>query len=590
MLACLVTACLAAVVLAAAPAQAQPLNVSADRTVSPTPAAPGDVVTVTTNVTLNETVSGTLNETVQADGIELAVVDDGGATAVTVDDGAGTIEATYDNVTAVTLVYEVILPEGDSDVAIDGAWIDNETHPLGTDQIEVTTEPIFELLDLELPSTATHAETFPVNVTVENRGASDGSIPLELRIDGAAVAGRTVSVESGETRTFSFEGVNIDAAGEYQVSVHAPNASVEGQITIEEASGTVSVDTQGLGTGPDGDPAILATDVAAEAGWFLVATAGSDAGDVIGFTELSTARDGAAEPVAIADTVGIPGPVTVSLVAQGAALTVGDPIPSSAEVIASDPTTILDVGINMANQTYINEAERVTVEAANVLDGDAGSTPYVVVIHRQVGDSLAETVGTSPVLWGTTTDLEIELDEPLSGGETREYAAALYFVDGGSPGAPITRLDGTDERVVSDAATVEVRSQAVLTIADVDLPDESTAGDPLQISVTVSNDGTTDGSQTVWISIGSHVSLQTVEVPAGETAEVSATWRTDLSDAGVHDVRVETLDDRYTGSVSIDAPPPTPTPTPSDDSPGLGVAIALLALGLAAGVARWRRG
>jgi len=97
---------------------------------------------------------------------------------------------------------------------------------------------VFEIRNATSPATTTAGGSLSeLAVTVENTGVSAGSRTLELRVDGNVLAERTVSVEDGRARTFTFDRTYpLLSAGEYQYTVGIPaeNEAAEGQLRIEE--------------------------------------------------------------------------------------------------------------------------------------------------------------------------------------------------------------------------------------------------------------------------------------------------------------------------------------------------------------------
>ncbi len=578
-----------ALVGGATPADAQSSNLTVDRTVAPSTAAPGDEVTVTTTVTFDSTVSGTLTESVMADDIHLDVLDDDGATELNVNESSGNISARYDGVNEIVLVYQVTLPDADDDVTIDGYWTNGTDRSLGTAVIDVTSEPIYAISEVFLPDSPTTAETFNVDVAVRNRGISAGRAPMELSIDGAPVANTSVNLSPNESATVTFSDIRLTDPGTYQLSVNTPNDSASATLEVGDAMGSLTLQNQALGVGPEGESAIGVDEVTGDAGWYLVATVEDGLDDrVIGYRQLTTSSDGSSESLPIDDADAVPGEIRASLVGQGVELSIGDPIPSSAEVVASATGRIVNASVTMANQTGNNVIETVTVSEASIAGSGSGSTPFMVVLHRRDGTGLGPIIGTSSVLWGSQSDVTIPLDEPIEGDQSVDVAAAMYFVNAGEPGAELTALIGSERRAVQSHATLTVEAIPILSIDAVDVSTQPT-GSTTTVTVTVTNGGASMGSQSLWVSLGSHVRLPTVAVEAGETATVTTDIQTTAADAGERRLRVETLDDRVTRNVTLSSPTPTPTTTPSDGSPGPGLGLAIGALLLTALAVRFGR-
>jgi subtilisin family serine protease len=84
-------------------------------------------------------------------------------------------------------------------------------------------------------ATVNKSETFDVSATVENVGDTQGTQPVELRLepDGAAVASQSVQLAPGENTTVSFENVSVGTPGVYNHTVASSDDRATGDLTVQ---------------------------------------------------------------------------------------------------------------------------------------------------------------------------------------------------------------------------------------------------------------------------------------------------------------------------------------------------------------------
>jgi|GEM_PF-4227921 hypothetical protein len=97
-----------------------------------------------------------------------------------------------------------------------------------------TPGPAFDVTETRLANTTIRAgESAAVTVTVENRGAENGTYPLELAADGSTVASQSVAVPAGERRTVTLS-PTFETAGSYALTV--------GNVTVGDMSVTAAAE------------------------------------------------------------------------------------------------------------------------------------------------------------------------------------------------------------------------------------------------------------------------------------------------------------------------------------------------------------
>jgi hypothetical protein len=97
------------------------------------------------------------------------------------------------------------------------------------------TSAVFEVTAFD-PSdpTVVQGESYNVTATVENTGNTDGTQPIEYRVDGATRASESVTLDAGETYSFEASGISTSGLsnGSYTHEVVTANDSRSGTLTI----------------------------------------------------------------------------------------------------------------------------------------------------------------------------------------------------------------------------------------------------------------------------------------------------------------------------------------------------------------------
>jgi len=182
-----------------------------DLSVTPSEIDAGDDVSVSMTVSNVDEESGSHTIEVKVDGV---LVDSG---TVTLDGGASTT-------VGFTVTSSIA---GSHAVAVDGLS--------GSFSVSAPPEPPepaeFEISDLTVsPSTVEADETVTVSVVVSNVGEESGGFGVELKLDGAVVDTKAVTLDGGSSTTVSFS-VSSDEMGSHTVEV----GGLSGSFTVEKA-------------------------------------------------------------------------------------------------------------------------------------------------------------------------------------------------------------------------------------------------------------------------------------------------------------------------------------------------------------------
>ncbi|WP_340098266.1 DUF7282 domain-containing protein [Salinibaculum salinum] len=251
--------------------------------------------------------------------------------------------------------------------------------------------------------------------------------------------------------------------------------------------------------------------------------------------------------------------------------------------------------------------EVVVVDSVELNDGG------FVAIHE--GSASGDVIGVSDYIDenDATQNLRITLDEPLDSDTTLVAMPHLdtngneeFDFNGSDVDGPYTE----NGSAVTATANYSVEgSEADFQVSNLD-PTEATAtaGDTVDVSATVSNEGNAEGTQTVELQVdGTSVDSEEVTLGAGENATVEFSADTSGLEAGDLTHGVYTDDSSQEGTLTVESdggdetPTPTPTPEPSDDDgtataepsdddgddtettegesgPGFGIIVSVLAL------------
>jgi len=294
--------------------------------------------------------------------------------------------------------------------------------------------------------------------------------------------------------------------------------------------------------------------------------------------------------------------VDVISVDDGATLRVED-VPGNDPVDVDVAGAASGAGVSIRSMTVDHrlEPDDYRIEVTNVAERPTGGASALDDAEA-VGYFDVEPIGTDRIRSAT---LEFTVDPAsLPGNASADDVALYHYADGWE------RLDteavSTDGDRYEFAAQVDAFSPFAVGVATADVAvteagvtaEEVAAGDVVEVTATVTNDGAADGTATVTLLVdGEERTDQRVTVPGGESIEVL--FSTPVDEAGEYSFAV---DDADAGSVSVvegdatadtessgaengDAESGGDTPL-EEQAPGFGPVVALLALLGAALLAR----
>ena len=184
---------------------------------------------------------------------------------------------------------------------------------------------------------------------------------------------------------------------------------------------------------------VVAENVTAQAGQFVVITADSAPYDIAGSIELQNRTAGETVEVPVGQDSD-PGVYRAHLTTDVGLL--GD------DGLITDTGQLYDASVNIDDQSYVGSTGEVTVNSSDVQP--ASETDYAIAIHN-ASDEDSPIIGSETGFSGAQDDITVNLDEQIS--SSTEVTAMLHFDNNGALGAPIQQLTGA----VTDNANVTIR-------------------------------------------------------------------------------------------------------------------------------------
>ena len=314
---------------------------------------------------------------------------------------------------------------------------------------------------------------------------------------------------------------------QFDVTIDSTNAPITAgdtltvTATVENTGGTVSTRTVTLSTGGvqrDTASVSLASG-ASETVSLTWATASGDAGNYT--ATVGTANDSASAPIRVLNT------------------------PASFE------PTILET-----NSPVLNGSDFVvTAKVTNT--GNLTATKTIKLISGGAGSN--------------------QTDITLAPGESTNVT--LSVPTGALSIGDHTLLFNTEDFTVDADLTVVEPGQAFFDVTIDSTASPITAGETLNVTVTVENIGNVSGTRTVrLLANGSTVASRNLTLAAGAQQSVTLSWAATNDAAGNYTATVSTGDDSDTASVEIKSTDSSPVRTISPGQPGLGATVVIVAL------------
>jgi len=372
-------------------------------------------------------------------------------------------------------------------------------------------------------------ESVEVTATVENTGDRDGTFTAELRVDGTVEETTDVEVPGGETATVTFE-PTFPEAGEHTVGVNDARA---GTVTVESVDpaqfevSNAALDDATILAGDTAQVSATVENVGDEAGTYT-ATFRAD-GDTVDSQDLAL-DSGKSERVTLTATFDDAG--TYDVTVSGADV---------GTLTVERPATFAVVSADLDTHTITAE-ETATVTATVENVGDRDGTHEVTLVEN--GEAVATTTVSVPATETRTVTFERTYDEPGS------YD---FAVDGTAAGTlTVTEVDPA-------AFLVEGVSGGA---------GSTSAGEPVEITATVTNTGEERGTAPVRLLIdGVERDAAELTLDADENRTVRLRWEPGADDAGEYTAIVESPTDSETTPVTVRGSPSFAVDAPEANAP-----------------------
>ncbi len=459
--------------------------------------------------------------------------------------------------------------------------VDTATHN-DSASIEVHEPATFAVSDLDAPATVTQYESFTPTVEVENTGDVSGTQTITLSlVDGDELMSESISLDAGEATIVSFDDVALETPGVHELVVESEDDSADRPIVVEAAPAEITFEDQLLGTTSGGDPAMYVSDLVAEAGWTVVLVDGTN-NSVVGMETLEETHNGgeAIVPVTAPDDAGMD--IEAVVVPDSDGIAVGEAMPGDVDRLAEADGVAFEGSITTSSLRYEDATGNVYIDAASLVGGDASTDiPFIVGVHRMV-DGERELLGYESMVQGTHEDLSIGLDEELGVGEY-ELVAKLHAISVGGPGQAYRQVADGEISESGETISVTIEETPQFVIDSIDHDETVSPGGTLSIAVTVHNEGTVGGTQSIWVSMGQRVVTEDVHLEANESDTVSLSLPIPGDALGTYSVDVEVDDSATSFDITVQE-----SSTESDSIPGFTPVVVLVTLVFAALVG-WRR-
>jgi hypothetical protein len=458
-----------------------------------------------------------------------------------------------DTDTTLTFDLEVTDPDGASD----------------TDTVEVTVQEVapanFQVSNLDAPDTATQGDLIGVSADVTNSGDEEATKAVEFRVDTdgdgeigdeAAFATQNVQLAPGETQTVTFSDVDTAtlSPGTYTHGVATTDDSATAEITIEAPPTPANFQVSNLDAPSSvtaGDPIDVSATVkntGEQAGTQTVEfrldgdqDGTLDAGETLA-TQSVSLDAGETQTVTFSDldTSGLSGEYAHGVFTDDdsatATLTVEEPTPADEVSVSLEPSestvgvggeTTLDVVVSGLDGDGVG-AFNVTVTSADV---DTASITDASIVAANGGGSTEVTLAGD----GSSVQLRAFARDTADSGAVTVATVTVSGVDAGTTDLGLSAEALGDEAgenyeiASTTGATVEVQPTTV-SVSNLDAPDAAAPGDTIDVSATVTNEGSQTVERTVEFRLDLNgdgeltpdetVATDTVTVGAGLSATV----------------------------------------------------------------------
>lgn len=473
------------------------------------------------------------------------------------------------------------------DVGMVSLAVATDTHERSY-QVSVEQAATFEVSELTAPERVEQFEPFDASVEVVNTGERAGTQTINLALaDGAHLAAAEVTLDPGESTVVPFEGLTFDEGSwddVFTLVASSDDDETDRPIFVENASADLSLADQAIGVTTNGEPAAFLEDIVADEGWAIAMVDSTDA--VVGVTPVDTALRGDQATIELAPAVEA-GAYEAVIVANGSDVVIGETLPTDAEVLATDTGLLVEASLEASSFRAEDTVETVFVDGVAFDSGTQTSRAYAVGVYRALPNGSVELIGQSSLHDSSADWLAIDLDEPIASPGTHDLVITLHETRFGQLDAPYRSVRGETVEPIRENITLSIDEVPSFAITDLELPETVEHGGYLTAAVTVTNEGSVGGTQSVWLEADGAVDTVAVTLEPGESTTVSLTVPVRSQPGTTVDVAVDAGISTEHRSVEVVERDELPS-TAGSPVPAIGVtATAVAVLGLS--VLLWRR-
>ncbi|MEY7849273.1 GLUG motif-containing protein [Natrarchaeobius sp. A-rgal3] len=485
-------------------------------------------------------------------------------------------------------------------------------------------EAFFAVGDLEpTEHTVEGGETVDVSATVTNVGDETGEQTVELRIDDAEIANRTVELEGEATTTVAFTDVSTTGLGpgSYEYEIASEDSTRTGTLTItsDEPQRAVLEIADFAEEFPDEDAGfeygsveITIEEVAGIGTDSLVATleiVGEDEREVVTETTDVLELDGGGETTIEFDVGELESAdtytVTVTAEAGNADTVIGNhsftldddgtsqrpsPSPSSSTGAGlSSSTDPAEFHLELETEeitTLAGETFDVTTTVENDGDREGTQNLSLLVDAETVDDETRARLNESYVLESGAFVLANE-SRTLEGGDETTVVFETVSTDGFPDGTYNYTVRTEDD---AETGTLTLERPASVEIVETTLPESVGDDEDVTIDVKLRNSGDRDTTRDVDVLVNDAlVETASVDLESGDSTTTTLDLDADVFAQGENIVVIDTGDDAVERSLHVESAREADDDSGGTDTvPGFGVGVAIIALAIAVSVAHRR--
>ena len=409
--------------------------------------------------------------------------------------------------------------------------------------VEAQPDPAsFTLSGVSSNSPVTAGDTVEVTATVENTGDLEGTQTIQLTDGSAVLDSQEVTLASGASQqvTLSWQ-TTADDVGDNSLTVRSDDDTATASVSVTEqpnpANFAVS-QASAPGSVTAGDTVEVTT---------TVTNTGDQQGTQTVYLTVGGTVDRRVDTQSVTLAGGASQQVTLSWQTQAGqtgdfGLFVGsanDSARTNVSVVAQpDP----------ANFQVSNLQTNTPVTAGDTLDATATVT------------NTGDLDGTQTVSLGVNGAVEDSQQVTLASGASQTITLS-WQTTAGETGTVQTSVASANDTASTDVTVEAQPDPATFQVSNLQTNTPVTAGDALNATVTVTNTGDQEGTQTVRLGIRSGTASDSQEdsqqltLAGGESQTITLSWATAAGDAGNYTAGVFTLDDSAQAGVTIEEQP-----------------------------------